>query len=78
MQFPNSKFAPEAAQKVRDVQEILAQKEMGTGIYYYNKGALPAAQGRFTYVTQQYPLFSGSDQALWQLADSFPKNGRPF
>jgi outer membrane protein assembly factor BamD len=78
VQFPNSKFAPEAAQKVRDVQEILAQKEMGTGIFYYNKGALPAAQGRFTYVTQQYPLYSGSDQALWQLADAYRKMGDRF
>jgi outer membrane protein assembly factor BamD len=78
IQFPNSKFAPEAAQKVRNVQEVLAQKEMGTGIYYFNKGALPAAQGRFTYVTQQYPLFSGSDQALWQLADAYRKMGDRF
>ena len=78
VQFPNSKYAPGAAQKVRDVQEILAQKEMGTAIYYYNKGALPAAQGRFSYVTQQYPLFSGSDQALWQLADSYRKMGDRF
>jgi outer membrane protein assembly factor BamD len=78
VQFPNSKYAPEAAQKVRDVQEILAQKEMGTAIYYYNKGALPAAEGRFTYVTQQYPLFSGSDQALWQLADAYRKMGDRF
>jgi outer membrane protein assembly factor BamD len=78
VQFPNSKYAPEAAQKVRDVQEILAQKEMGTALYYFNKGALPAAQGRFSYVTQQYPLFSGSDQALWQLADSYRKMGDRF
>lgn len=78
VQFPNSKFAPGAAQKVRDVQEMLAQKEMATAVYYYNKGALPAAQGRFSYVTQQYPLFSGSDQALWQLADSYRKMGDRF
>ena len=78
VQFPNSKFADGAKQKVRDVQEILAQKEMGTAVYYYNKGALPAAQGRFTYVTQQYPLFSGSDQALWQLSDAYRKMGDRF
>jgi hypothetical protein len=29
-------------------------------------------------VTQQYPLFSGSDQALWQLADSYRKMGDRF
>jgi hypothetical protein len=29
-------------------------------------------------VTQQYPLFSGSDQALWQLADAYRKMGDRF
>jgi hypothetical protein len=29
-------------------------------------------------VTQQYPLFSGSDQALWQLSDAYRKMGDRF
>src|SRR5579862_8565016 len=44
VQFPNSKYAKPAEQKLRNVQEILADKEFRTGEYYYKKGALPAAQ----------------------------------
>ena len=31
-QFPNSKFAPEAQQKLRDIQEVLAEHEFRVGI----------------------------------------------
>ncbi len=78
VQFPNSKFRAGAEQKVRDVQEVLADKEYLTGLYYYKKGALPAAQGRFAFVAQQYPNYSQSDEALWDLADSYRKMGDRF
>jgi outer membrane protein assembly factor BamD len=78
VQFPNSKFRPEAEQKLRNVQEVLAEKEFNTAEYYYKKGSLPAAQGRFSYVTQQYPLFSAADQALWDEADAYHKMGDRF
>src|SRR5437868_9120083 len=42
-QFPNSKFAPEANQKLREIQEVLAQHETAAGFYYYHKGSYPAA-----------------------------------
>jgi len=78
LQFPNSKYTVGAEQKLRNIQEILADKEFQTGIYYYKRGALPAAQGRFATVTQQYPLYSGSDEALWTLADAYRKMGDRF
>src|SRR5580693_5591589 len=37
VQFPNSKFTKDAEQKLRNVQEILAEKEMGTALFYYKK-----------------------------------------
>lgn len=78
VQFPNSKFRAGAEQKVRDVQEVLADKEYQTGLFYYKKGALPAAQGRFAFVSQQYPNYSQADDALWALADSYRKMGDRF
>jgi outer membrane protein assembly factor BamD len=77
-QFPNSKYRPGAEQKLRNVQEILADKEFRTAEYYFGKGALPAAQGRFSYVTQQYPNYSAVDQALWDEADAYRKMGDRF
>jgi len=76
--FPNSQFRKDAEQKVRNVQEILAEKEFETGDYYFRRGSLPAAQGRLSYVSQQYPNYSATDQALWELADAYRKMGDRF
>jgi len=77
-QFPNSQFVKAAEQKVRSVQEVLADKEFQTAEFYFKKGSLPAAEGRLDYLTQQYPLYSAADQALWQLADSYRRMGDRF
>jgi outer membrane protein assembly factor BamD len=78
VQFPNSKFAPEAQQKLRNIQEVLAAGEYKTGMFYHTKGSYPAAANRLQAVIDQYPLFSGADEALWQLADSFSRMGDRF
>jgi len=76
--FPNSKFVPQAQQMLRNVQEVLADKEFRTGDYYHQRGSFPAAANRMSFVTQQYPLYSGSDQALWELADAYKHMGDRF
>jgi outer membrane protein assembly factor BamD len=76
-QFPNSKFVPETEQKLRNIQEALAQNEMVVGDYYHHKGANAAAANRLGAVVDQYPLFSRADFALWEEADSLRKMGKP-
>jgi outer membrane protein assembly factor BamD len=78
VQFPNSKYVPQAQQMLRDVQEVLADKEYKTGEFYHKKGSFPAAANRLQYVSLQYPLYSGSDDALWDLADSYKHMGDRF
>jgi outer membrane protein assembly factor BamD len=77
-QFPNSKFVKSAEQRVREVQEVLAEKEYAAGEFYHHKLSYPAAASRFDYVSRQYPLYSGTDQVLWELADSYRKMGDRF
>jgi outer membrane protein assembly factor BamD len=77
-QFPNSKYLPQANQMLRDAQEVIAQKEFLTGAFYHTKGSYPAAANRLRFIVDQYPLFSGSDEALWQAADSYMKMGDRF
>src|ERR1019366_5061813 len=60
---------------LRDVQEVLAQKEFLNGAFYYKRQAFPAASARLLYVVNQYPLFSQADEALWDLADSYNRLG---
>ena len=77
-EYPNSKFAPQAQQMLRNIQEVLAQGEYKAGIFYHNKGSFPAAANRLQSLTEQYPLFSEADEALWQLADSYNRMGDRF
>jgi outer membrane protein assembly factor BamD len=77
-QFPNSKYVPKAQQMLRNVQEVIGEKEFMTGAFYHTKGSYPAAANRLGYVADQYPLFSGADEALWQAADSYMKMGDRF
>lgn len=77
-QFPNSKFAPDAQQKLRNIQEVLADHEFRNGYFYHNKGSFPAAAARLQGMADQYPLYSGADEALWLLGDSYKKMGDRF
>ena len=63
---------------LRNTQEVLADKEFRTGDFYHQRGSFPAAANRLSFLTQQYPLYSGSDQALWELADAYKHMGDRF
>ncbi len=78
VQFPNSKFAPETEQKLRNIQEVLAGHEYATGVFYHHKGSFPAAANRLTGLVDQYPLFSQADEALWLMGDSYTRMGDRF
>ena len=78
VQFPNSKFVPQTQQKLRQIQEVLADKEFRTGDFYHHRGSFPAAANRLAGVAEQYPLYHASDEALWELADSYRHMGDRF
>jgi outer membrane protein assembly factor BamD len=78
VQFPNSKFAPEVAQMLRNIQEILADREYKVGDLYYKKGSFPASANRFQALTDQYPLYSKADEALWLQAEDYQRMGDRF
>lgn len=77
-QFPNSKFAPQAEQRLRDIQEALAEGESRVGEFYHKRGSNPAAANRLAGVIAQYPLYSGAADDLWLQADSYSKMGKNF
>lgn len=78
VQFPNSKFAPQVEQILRNVQEVLAEREYRVGTFYHTKGSYAAAANRLQGMADHYPLFSQADDALWVLADSYSKMGPRF
>jgi outer membrane protein assembly factor BamD len=78
LQFPNSKFAPEAQRRLLAIQEVLAEAEFRVGLLYQKKGSFPASANRMQGVADQFPLFSKADEALWQVADSYHRMGDRF
>lgn len=77
-QFPNSKFAPQAEQRLREIQEVLAEAEYRVGSFYYTKGVYYSSANRLQALTNHYPLYSQADQALWKLGDSYARMGPNF
>ena len=78
VQFPNSKYARDAAQRLREIQEVLAQSEMVAGDFYHHKGAHAAAANRLNGLVGQYPLYSRADEALWLEGDSYGRMGARY
>src|SRR5271165_2690352 len=69
--FPDSTLVPRAKQKLRDVQEVLAERETEIGLYYSSRENYNAAIARLETVTDTYPLYSRSDQALLGIGDAY-------
>jgi len=71
MEYPDSKLLPQAKQRLREVQEVLAEREFGIGRFYYLRLAYPAAIARLKTLVDRYPLYSGADEALYLLGQSY-------
>jgi len=69
-QFPDSKLVPEAKQRLREVQEVLAEREFRIGHFYYVKESWAAAIARFKSLVDTYPLYSGADDTLYLLGQA--------
>jgi outer membrane protein assembly factor BamD len=74
--YPKDPLAPEAQQRLREVQEVLAEAQFRISYYYYIKGDKRAAAGRLIPLVNRYPLYSKTDEALWMLGDIFEKSER--
>src|ERR1039457_2801184 len=70
-QFPDSTLVPRAKQKLRDVQEVLAERETQIGLYYGSRENFSASIARLQTVVDTYPLYSKSDQALLGIGDAY-------
>jgi outer membrane protein assembly factor BamD len=69
--FPDSPLVPRAKQRLRDTQEVLAQRQFEIGVFYSTHENWPATIARLQTVADTYPLFSHSDQTLITLGDAY-------
>jgi outer membrane protein assembly factor BamD len=78
VKYPDSKLAPLAEQRLRDVQEVIADGEFKVARFYFLRPDYRAATARLVDLTERYPLYSQSDEALWMLADVYSLMKRKY
>src|SRR5215470_3202535 len=72
-QYPDSPLVPEAKQRLREVQEVLADRQYRIAHFYYLRDNLAASQARLQSLTDSYPLYSGIDEALYELGGLYER-----
>jgi len=68
--YPDSPLLDEAKEKLRAVQEVLAEGVFKIGNFYLLKKSYPAAIDRYKEIVKKYPDFSKTPEALFNLAES--------
>jgi len=72
--YPDSPLLDEAKQKLRAVQEILAESILGPAKQYYLRRAYVAVIDRCEEILKKYPDFSGTDRVLYMMAESLRRS----
>jgi outer membrane protein assembly factor BamD len=72
-QYPDSPLVPQAKQKLREVQEVLAERQFRIAHFYYLRDNLAASQARLVSLTESYPLYSGTGEALFELGSLYER-----
>ena len=75
--YPDSPLLNEAKEKLRYVQEVLAESIFGPAKQYFLRHAYPAVIDRCDEITKKYPDFTGMDRVLFLLAESKRKVDLP-
>src|SRR5256714_145446 len=71
--YPDSKLVPEAKQRLREVQEVLAERQYRIARFYFLRDNLPASQARFKSLSDSYPLYSNIDESLFILGNIYQR-----
>ncbi|MDH6147850.1 MULTISPECIES: outer membrane protein assembly factor BamD [Paraburkholderia] len=71
--FPNSKYAPDAAQRMRYIVNALASHEVHAADYYYRRGAYVAAINRAQLALREYKNTPAIEDALHIMILSYEK-----
>lgn len=73
--FPDSRYAPDAAQRMVYLRNYLARHEIYVAQYYMRLGAFLAAVNRSSYVLEHYPRTPAVQDALKIMAEGYRRLG---
>ncbi len=69
--FPGSRYDGQAAQKIQECHDLIAQMHLFVGQFYYRRESYLAAAHRFEQIMKLYPDKSVAPDALYYLALSY-------
>ena len=75
-QFPDSTLVPQAKQRLREVQEVMATRESEIAAFYATHNNWPATIARYQTVVDTYPQYSHMDDVLVGLGDAYETEAR--
>src|ERR1700722_7252891 len=75
-QFPESTLVPQAKQRLREVQEVMAYREADIAAFYSTHNNWPATIARYQTVVDTYPQYSHMDDVLVGLGDAYEAEAR--
>lgn len=73
--YPDSRYAPDAVQRMVHLKNYLAKHEMFVADYYMQRGAWVAAANRARYVIETYPQTGSVPHALAVMAEAYDRLG---
>ena len=73
--FPESKYAEDAAARMRYLVNSLAQHEVHVARYYMKRGAFVAAANRAQYAVQNYPQAPAIEEAVFIMVKAYDALG---
>ncbi len=71
--YPDSPLVPEAKQRLREVEEVLAERQFRIAHFYYLRENLAASQARLESLIDSFPLYSAIDEALYEMGNLYEK-----
>src|SRR4051812_19302048 len=73
--YPEGPIAQEGQQRLREVQEVIAEGEMRKAEFYFIRKADRSALARLQSLANRYPLYSQADRANWMIAQIYERHG---
>jgi len=74
--YPESSLVPQARQRLREVQEVLASREADIASFYATHSNWAATIARYQTVVDTYPQYSHMDDVLVGLGDAYGAEAR--
>jgi outer membrane protein assembly factor BamD len=75
--YPNSELSGQVQQRLREVQEVLAEGDFRVANFYYIRRVDRASAARLLELVNRYPLYSEADRANWMIASLYERSEHP-